>query len=381
MSLLDLRERHIKPAIDDKEVKLGHMLHSTLMADVQPQQISDLMKNIQDLVALKELIDQNTHKANGSDYIKELYTTAKNLGINVEYHERKPILTQKEAKKTALQQKRADTSKQRPKLKVNKKPKTETKTKTKAKSKLTGVKEAVEVKLIKEYTARLYLLTDKEWVFSMQTDFRLYLVGDVHQYQLKSDLKLSDVSKLNLHKSGEGFIRTTAAGLELIRMSPDDVKEIIEIYGSKIDELSVKIKSTLEGLDDSSVKGYVADPKVTELFGGPVTKQATEKKPITKIKAKLSKRKYKWKTKTYTGTESGLYVPSTFNLNTKNIADDHLDMAIYAMFRGPRPIKDQLSTPEALKEILKMDNIHEDVIKVHSKWKTKVEEKGTIVST
>lgn len=122
MSLLDLRDRHVNPAIDSREIVLGHMLHLSLDQDVDPREIADLQRSIQGLVSLREYINQHHHKSNDSDFTQAVYTKAAEFGLtNVKYQERKVIETIAEPERTAYQKMKAQ-----PKTKA----KTNAKTKT-----------------------------------------------------------------------------------------------------------------------------------------------------------------------------------------------------------------------------------------------------------
>jgi hypothetical protein len=109
MSLLDLRDRHIIPAIDEQEVKLGHLLHSSLdhSDEAGTMMIEELQKNIAGLVSLRDFINQNRHHPNDTEYLKQYYGEAKRFGLDVQYLERKAIVVGVETKKTKLQERRS----------------------------------------------------------------------------------------------------------------------------------------------------------------------------------------------------------------------------------------------------------------------------------
>ena len=108
MSLLDLRDRHIIPAINDGEMELGHMLHNSLDNDVSHETIKELQRRVGSLIALKEYINQNTHEANSTEYLKQFYDEAQRLGLHAAvYHERRPVTANVEVKKTAYQASRS----------------------------------------------------------------------------------------------------------------------------------------------------------------------------------------------------------------------------------------------------------------------------------
>jgi hypothetical protein len=115
MSLLDLRDRHIDPAIDNKEIQLGNLLHSSLFIDeVSPADMEDLTREISELVVLKETINQHRHKSNSSEFLQGIYRKATELGLEVMYAEREISVADASETETELQLARRKTRKPKP---------------------------------------------------------------------------------------------------------------------------------------------------------------------------------------------------------------------------------------------------------------------------
>ncbi len=92
MSLLDLRDRHIIPSLNKKEIALGELKYHSLdnPSDVQAN-IEVLQNDIDRLVALRDRIDQIRYSAVGSAQIRNIYQEASDLGLQVTYNERDAI--------------------------------------------------------------------------------------------------------------------------------------------------------------------------------------------------------------------------------------------------------------------------------------------------
>lgn len=107
MSLINLRDEYITPEIDNLEQVLSTLLYTSLDESVDNKQIATLQDRLLSMCSLKEFISQHAHKTNSSDFIRTLYDKANSLGIDVTYHERKPITGQVAVKATSLQKERS----------------------------------------------------------------------------------------------------------------------------------------------------------------------------------------------------------------------------------------------------------------------------------
>lgn len=129
MSLLDLRDRYVIPAINEREIELGTLLYSSLDSDIDSGVIKQQQDQLAGLVALKEFINQNLQQTNDTDRLKQFYSEARRYGLDVEYRERKAIYVDTDTKTTKLQsvRKASKASKAlKPKAKPKIKPKAQT---------------------------------------------------------------------------------------------------------------------------------------------------------------------------------------------------------------------------------------------------------------
>lgn len=103
MSLFDLRDRYVIPAINEREIELSTLLYNSLDKDIPPDLIKKHQDQISGLLALKQYINQNLHQSNDTERLKQFYVEAKRYGLDVEYRERKAIYVDTDTKTTKLQ--------------------------------------------------------------------------------------------------------------------------------------------------------------------------------------------------------------------------------------------------------------------------------------
>jgi hypothetical protein len=267
MSLLDLRDRHIIPAINDQEVQLGHLLYSSLTTDVGAgagAEIKNLQKNISGLVSLREFIDQNRHNT-GS--VEQFYSEAKRFGLDVQYHERRAIVIGAETKKTKLQEQRIKKMKLKPNGAAGEK-----------KAHQAGVPVKIKGKLKKLTGQELLTIKVKAYIFkdggfTLDPEItEIVFVERKNVLYMKVDDQPYGIETIKSHSSSKAVMTQIGTKIYAFRMSKANYQKYVELreehgFPQEKEDLQSnreEIEEMLEAMDESETVGM----KLTKVTPG-----------------------------------------------------------------------------------------------------------------